>query len=251
MVSDEPPRPWRAPTTPVVVVRAFRPGVPYAAGGHRGIDLRARRGAAVGSPCAGVVTFRGRVAGGPPTVTVSCGALRATLQRVAPAVWVGQAVGPGAALGVATQAVVDLSARRADGSYVDPAHLIGGGGARVAPPVGRPAGRRGGGRSRPAKVVAAPARLSADALVSPHPGASAVAPRGRAGSTATGARPQLGQPRPPDRSELGPSLIGGGALLAALATGAAVVVLRARRRAGPGAGRPRVGGLARPVGARR
>lgn len=134
-IAAPPPAIWSAPVSPLHVTRAFRPGAPYAAGGHRGIDLRARAGATIRTPCAGAVTFRGSVAGGPPTVTIRCGDLRATLQRVRPLVGRGAAVSAGGPVGVATGRAVDLSARRADGTYVDPARLLRVPGPRLPPAV--------------------------------------------------------------------------------------------------------------------
>lgn len=171
-IAEPPPAIWNAPVTPLRVVRAFRPGTPYAAGGHRGIDLRARPGAPVRAPCGGVVTFRGAVGGGPPTVTIRCGALRATLQRVRPTVVRGEAVVAGATVGVAADAAVDLSARQADDTYLDPAALLTPASPRVPPALGprRP--------SMPTPRAQHPARVADRALVTPEgaPSASAARP---------------------------------------------------------------------------
>lgn len=160
-IAAPPPAIWSAPVSPVHVTRAFRPGAPYAAGGHRGIDLRARAGATIRTPCAGTVTFRGSVAGGPPTVTIRCGDLRATLQRVRPLVGRGASVGAGRPVGVAIGAAVDLSARRADGTYVDPSRLLRRPGPRTPPAV---APRR---PTAPRPRAQLPADVADRALVTP------------------------------------------------------------------------------------
>lgn len=181
MVPEEPPRPWLAPVSPGVIERAFHPGERFAAGGHRGIDLRTAPGARVVAPCSSVVTFRGRVGGGPSTLTLDCGTLRATLQRIAPSVGVGQTVRLGAPVGAATGHALDLSARERSGAYVDPAALIGAA-RRSVPPIEVPRGAGRTARPQP-RPVARPAQLPATALLSPVPPSSAAvragAPRRR------------------------------------------------------------------------
>lgn len=161
-ISQPPPVVWTAPVSPMRIVREYRPVAPYAAGGHRGIDLRARPGQPVRSPCRGIVAFRGAVAGGPPTVTIRCGKLRATVQRVRPSVVRGAAVVSGGAIGSAAGEAVDLSARESDGTYLDPAALL----RRSephAPPVAVP--RRPGAPTRRTHL---PARVVDRALVTPR-----------------------------------------------------------------------------------
>lgn len=161
-IAEPPPAIWHAPIAPIRVTRTFRPGAPYTAGGHRGIDLRAEPGQVVRAPCDGVVTFRGAVAGGPPTVTLRCGTLRATLQRVRPSLSVGQAVDAGDRIGRSSGHAIDLSARRADDAYLDPAELLRGADRRVAPPMTtrRP--------SAPTPRAQHPAQLADRALVTPR-----------------------------------------------------------------------------------
>lgn len=179
-LAEPPPVIWKAPVSPVRITRAFRLGAPYAAGGHRGIDLRARPGQPVRSPCAGTVVFRGAVAGGPPTVTLRCGELRATFQRVQPAVGLGARVAAGATVAVASGTAFDLSARHADGRYLDPAALLGAAGKRV-PPAAGPA-RRPARPAAPTPRAHVPARVVDRALVTPEgaraPASPATARRG-------------------------------------------------------------------------
>ena len=63
------------------VVKAFDydRASPFAGGRHRGVDLAARAGESVRAPCAGVVTFAGRVPARGRGVTIRCGTLAATL----------------------------------------------------------------------------------------------------------------------------------------------------------------------------
>lgn len=189
---------------PVVVVRRFHEVPAYGAGGHRGIDLQARAGATVRTPCGGTVTFRGSVAGGPPTVTIDCGALRATLQRVRASAGPGRTVARGDAIGVATGTAIDLSARTPAGNYRDPLPLLDRSRAPAAPPA-------------IARRVARPARLAPRALVDPPP----IPARAAAGGHAPAADPPL------VRAALG--------LLAAAGIGLLAGRRRVRRR--PGAAR--------------
>lgn len=128
---------------------------PFARGRHRGIDLAARAGEAVRAPCAGAVTFAGRVPGRGRGVTVRCGGLVATLIDLGRVVVRrGDRVGRGARVGTvpsglgraddvtpARSGLVHLGARRVGEAfgYVDPASLFG----RRSPPLGpAPPGRR-------------------------------------------------------------------------------------------------------------
>lgn len=209
--------PWRAPVRPLRITRHFRLGAPYAAGGHRGIDLATTPGAPVRSPCAGTVTFAGRVAGSPPTLTIACAGLRATLQRAAPSVGPGARVGPGDRVATATARRVDLSARLPSDAYVDPAPLIATGAPPASPPLAT--GRR-------AREPRSPAPASAPRSSAP---ARASAPPARVSTVAVAGPAEL-RAAPPDR--LGPdamlgaagAVLGGVGLLAAAA-------LRTRREA--------------------
>ena len=225
IAADHPPPVWHAPVEPVAIVRRYREVAPFAAGGHRGIDLRAEPGVSVAAPCSGRVTFRGAVAGGPPTVTIDCGRLRATLQRVAPAVVAGARVGRGSRVGVATSAAVDLSARRPDGTYLDPAQLLGQFG-QPAPvvTVPRARSRRPGLTSSRAQR---PARVADRALVN----TKGVVP----------AQSLAGRPGRADRP-LGFAGLGLAALVAGLWAVAAVRRLERRAR------RVRLRAAARPAG---
>lgn len=212
---------WQAPVAPLQIVRAYREAPRFAAGGHRGIDLGVVPGAAVAAPCGGRITFRGPVAGGPPTVTVDCGRLRATLQRLAPSVRVGEQVRRGERVGRAAGDAVDLSARRPDGTYLDPAALLGreqgGGPAPIASARERPQRRGRPAPTRPQAQV--PARLADRALVTPQPRGGA-APHQSHG--ARGVDVPLGA--------------GGLAVMAAALAGLAAQAARRRRR-GPNVAR--------------
>ncbi|MEN0013849.1 MAG: hypothetical protein AAGC46_10820, partial [Solirubrobacteraceae bacterium] len=153
MVADHPPQSWLAPLRPAVVARGYRAAPPFAAGGHRSVLLRSSVGQAVRAPCGGVVTFRGTVAGSPPTVTVACGGLRSTMRWVRGDLGPGQPVGRGDAIGVATSARVGLSARLADGSYLDPLSLLGAAAHRAAPPVVPPRATRAQRRPLPPRAA--------------------------------------------------------------------------------------------------
>ena len=215
-IEQPPPAIWTAPVTPVRIAREFRPVAPYAPGGHRGIDLAASAGQPVRSPCDGVVVFRGAVAGGPPTLTVRCATLRATVQRVRPSVGRGATVDAGGVVGSATGAAIDLSARRDDGSYLDPASLLQRPERRIPPAVVRP---------RPASPTVRaqhPAQVADRALVTPNRGSEAAF---RAGSARGAVRPAVDAP-------LGVvGAVAGGAALLALG-------LAAARRRRPGRRQP-------------
>jgi hypothetical protein len=140
------------------VTRGFALGPdPFAAGGHRGVDLAAAPGAGVRAPCAGRVVVADRIGSSGGVVTIACGRWRVSqlpLRRIG--VVIGQRVRAGALLGAAgtssRHAGLHLGVRRAGQpfGYVDPLRFLGRGG-RV-PPVG-PAGRR---RVGPRAPVAAP-----------------------------------------------------------------------------------------------
>jgi murein DD-endopeptidase MepM/ murein hydrolase activator NlpD len=99
----------------------------FAAGQHRGVDLRARPGTAVRAACSGRVRFAGRVAAFGGVVSVRCGRHVATyleLGRVATAR--GRRLRAGARLGaVGPDGHLHLGARDArTGRYVDPLTLL-------------------------------------------------------------------------------------------------------------------------------
>ena len=72
---------WRAPVSPVAVVRHFDPPAHRWLPGHRGVDLRTTVGAAVRAAGSGRVTFAGTLAGR-GVVTVDHGTLRTTYEPV-------------------------------------------------------------------------------------------------------------------------------------------------------------------------
>jgi hypothetical protein len=123
---------WRAPVGGRVL-RGFTYSerAPFARGARRGVDLAAGQGDRVVAPCAGRITFAGRVPRFGPALSIRCGALVATLLRVH-ATRRG-AVAGGAEVGRAT-GPVRLGARRAEQrfGYVDPLTLMG----EPPPPVG-------------------------------------------------------------------------------------------------------------------
>ena len=147
--------PWRWPVRGRVVGSfTLSPDAPYAAGQRRGIAIRASPGSPVVSACAGRVIFAGSVGRAGPTLSVLCGAVRASYQGLrAIAVRHGAIVLPGAPVGVVGAAgVLHLGARVQRGArgplrYTDPARLLGDP-ARPLPPLGR-APRPGLWPSRP------------------------------------------------------------------------------------------------------
>ncbi|MDA0163339.1 M23 family metallopeptidase [Solirubrobacter ginsenosidimutans] len=140
---------------------AYARGTPFAAGAHRGVDLRARVGERVVAACAGSV-----VTAGPHVVTLRCGPWRVTaLPLSSVLVRVGARVRAGAAVGhvgtLAGHTGLHFGVRRADDrfAYIDPAPLLREPGAR--PPV-TAVPREGprepvADRADPARPVAAPA----------------------------------------------------------------------------------------------
>ncbi|MEJ7784030.1 MAG: peptidoglycan DD-metalloendopeptidase family protein [Solirubrobacteraceae bacterium] len=118
---------WQWPVSGRIVgTFSFSPADPYAAGQRRGIVIAAVPGAPVRSACAGRVAFAGAVGRAGPTVSVQCGALRATYQglaelRVAPVEPIG-AGEPIAHVGAA--GMLHLGARAGPGAYVDPSTLL-------------------------------------------------------------------------------------------------------------------------------
>src|SRR3954452_29897 len=98
---------------------------PYASGQHRGIAIAAAPGSAVRSACSGRVAFAGSVGRAGPTLSVDCGALRATYQGLAGiAVRRDQDVRAGDAVAtLGAHGVLRLGAR-AGRQYEDPAALL-------------------------------------------------------------------------------------------------------------------------------
>lgn len=126
---------WQWPVSGRIVgAFSFSPMDPYAAGQRRGIVMAARPGRVVRAACPGRVAFAGAVGRAGPTVSVQCGALRATYQGIV-ALSVAEAafVRAGSALArVGERGELRLGVRTASGGYVDPAHLL----ADRAPPLG-------------------------------------------------------------------------------------------------------------------
>jgi len=114
---------------------SFSAADPYAPGRRRGIAIAAAPGAPVLAACAGRVAFAGSVGRSGPTVSVQCGALRATYEGLARIrVARGATVAAGAPLAVLGAAgVLRLGARLGEERYADPAGLL-----RSAPPLGPP-----------------------------------------------------------------------------------------------------------------
>lgn len=138
--------PWRWPARGEVVADFdYDRAAPFRAGQRRGLSLAVRPGTPVRAACAGDVAFAGVVAG-EPTVSVRCGALRATYQGIrAVGVEEGQAVATGEPIARAgPEGVIRLGAHRGPAGYVDPATLLAG----DAPPLG-PAPTAGDRRRRP------------------------------------------------------------------------------------------------------
>jgi len=142
---------WGSPVDGAVVAApfAYLRSQPFAAGQRRGVDLRARPGAVVRSPCAGRVAFAGRPPSGRLAVSVRCGRLTATLLGLgAAAVARGRPVARGAVLGRLGRAgVLRLGARvTADRwGWVDPLALQG--------PAGPPGAAPAPGLSRRRRAV--------------------------------------------------------------------------------------------------
>jgi len=161
---------WRWPVGGEIS-RAFRLGKdPYAAGAHRGIDLRARPSQVVVSACAGRVRFAGPVPRATMAVTVACGAwsvshmpLRSARVRAGARVAAGEPLGRLAS--DADHSGLHLGVRRTgeEHGYVDPEPFLRGAGV----PFGGPAvgGRRGPRGARPR----APRRPRAVPRVAPSP----------------------------------------------------------------------------------
>ncbi|HEX4691418.1 MAG TPA: M23 family metallopeptidase [Solirubrobacteraceae bacterium] len=155
---------WARPVLGAVTRGFDVHGSPFAAGLHRGVDLAAPPGTAVGAPCGGRVVVAGRVGASGRVVTVACGPWHATVLPLASvAVRRGAQVRAGRFVGTAAggsaHAGIHLGVRRASDrfGYVDPLRLL----PREHPwvPVAPPAGRARRGH-RAAESVGAPAPLS-------------------------------------------------------------------------------------------
>ncbi len=128
---------WNWPLSPrPVVARPFdAPASPWGRG-HRGLDLAAAPGDAVGAVEAGTVTHAGVVAGRGTVTVLHADGLSSTYEPVAGAVTVGEQVAAGEILGVLEDVPVahcgagrclHLGARRPP-AYLDPLPLLTGGG---------------------------------------------------------------------------------------------------------------------------
>jgi hypothetical protein len=208
---------WARPVLGAVTRGFDVRGSPFAAGLHRGVDLAAAPGTAVGAPCSGRVVVAGRVGASGRVLTVACGPWHASVLPLASiAVRRGARVTAGRAVATAAglrggHAGLHFGVRRARErfGYVDPLRFM----PRRDPwsPVGPPPGIRARGeRTR----RAAPVRSPALRLVPLTPPAPAAPPR------ATGSRPVAPWP----------VWAGVALLLAGASTGG---VVRARRRRPP------------------
>jgi Peptidase family M23 len=154
---------WARPVLGAVTRGFDVHGSPFAAGLHRGIDLAAPPGTAVGAPCGGRVVVAGRVGASGRVVTVACGPWHATVLPLASvAVRRGAQVRAGRFIGTTAgggaHSGIHLGVRRASDrfGYVDPLRLL----PREHPwvPVAPPAGRARRGHRAP-ESVGAPAPL--------------------------------------------------------------------------------------------
>lgn len=109
--------------------RAFDPPLERWGRGHRGVDLRARPGAAVVAPANGVVVFAGKVGGKTVLSIQHTNGVRTTYEPVLPSVKPGQPVGRGAVVArllpghCPPGSCLHWGARR-DGQYIDPLSLL-------------------------------------------------------------------------------------------------------------------------------
>ncbi|WP_187369335.1 M23 family metallopeptidase [Baekduia soli] len=141
---------WQRPLPGAVLAGPFTYGrdAPFERGRRRGVDLRARPGAAVRAVCDGRVRHAGRVPRWGRGVSLRCGALVATeLGLAAIAVRPGARVRAGATVGrLGARGVLRLGARRAGDrlGYLDPLELVDGPARRAPRARPRlPAGARG------------------------------------------------------------------------------------------------------------
>ena len=118
---------WRWPVHGSVARSFAITAEPFAAGQHRGVDLRARPGTVVRAACSGRVRFAGRLGRLRGVVSVRCGRLVATYVELGGVrVRRGGVVVAGAPVGVVSSAAqVHLGARNVStGRYVDPLSLL-------------------------------------------------------------------------------------------------------------------------------
>jgi hypothetical protein len=135
---------WRPPVDGTLT-RPFAVGTnPFAAGQHRGIDLRATPGTPVRAPCGGRVVVAGRVGTNGGVVTLRCGPWRVThLPLATITVHAGTPVARGANLGTVARNVahagLHLGVRRAGErfGYVDPLRFLVPAPTAPLPPLGR------------------------------------------------------------------------------------------------------------------
>lgn len=136
---------WRWPLSPrPVVVRPFDAPASAWGRGHRGLDLAAAPGDAVGAVEAGTVTHAGVVAGRGTVTVLHADGLSSTYEPVAVSVAAGARVAAGDVLGVLEDVPVahcgagrclHLGARRPPG-HLDPLPLLTGGGRIRLMPLG-------------------------------------------------------------------------------------------------------------------
>ena len=185
---------WQRPVAGAVARPfAYALEAPFAAGAHRGVDLRARVGERVVAACAGSV-----VTAGPRVVTLRCGLWRVTaLPLSSVSVRVGARVREGAAVGrvgtMAGHTGLHLGVRRAGDrfAYVDPAPLLHEPGSR--PPV-TAVPREGPGEpvaGRADPVNTAPAHGAPSDAAPGHAGGGAVSAARAAGSGGAAAQTEV------------------------------------------------------------
>lgn len=136
--------PWSWPVDRTGVDRRFDPPASDYGSGHRGVDVLAPVGSVVRSVAPGIVTFAGRV-GSVDVVTIDHGSSRSTYQPVRSTVQVGDAVDRGDPIGLlqsgpshCATACLHLGRVTADGAYLDPMDVLGGGRFRLVTPDGPP-----------------------------------------------------------------------------------------------------------------
>jgi hypothetical protein len=135
---------WRPPVDGALTRPFAVTTNPFAAGQHRGIDLRAAPGTPVRAPCSGRVVVAGRVGTSGGVVTLRCGHWRVSHMPLATiTVRAGTPLARGARLGVlarsTTHAGLHLGVRR-DGrrfGYVDPLRFLAPAVTDPLPPLGR------------------------------------------------------------------------------------------------------------------
>jgi Peptidase family M23 len=164
---------WRPPVDGALTRPFAVTTNPFAAGQHRGIDLRAAPGTPVRAPCAGRVVVAGRVGTSGGVVALLCGRWRVThLPLTTITVHAGTSVRRGAELGTVARSVahpgLHLGVRRAGKrfGYVDPLRFLIPTPTAPLPPLGR-APRTHRDLSPPAPRVPAPRSAPTAHLASP------------------------------------------------------------------------------------